>query len=181
LLLLLIVSRAIFPAINNREAKMANTSETFPQQAPNPTNPVDLKAWLSDWAFAELKAANTIATNGIRTLTVQQRQRLAEQCAHEMPADGTIGYSFRRQEAINRMKAMRRIYLRDTIRHLKHCHKLIQLALSLMTTEQKCEWAAVNEREGVNGEGATRAIERLKVLDKFEDLMPTLYPEQVSA
>ena len=38
-----------------------------------------LKNWLSDCAFAELKAANTIATNGIRILTVQQRQRLAEQ------------------------------------------------------------------------------------------------------
>jgi len=160
---------------------MANTSKTFPQQAPNPTNRVDLKAWLSDWAFAELKAANTIATNGIRTLTVQQRQRLAEQCVHEMPADGTIGYSFRRQEAINRMEVMRRIYLRDSIRHLKHCHKLIQLALGLMTTEQKCEWAAVNEQAGLIGQGETRAHERAAVLAKFDELKPTLYPEQVSA
>ena len=160
---------------------MANPLKAFPQQAPTPTNRVALKAWISDCAFAELKAANTIANNGIRTLTVQQRKQLAQQCVHEMPADGTIGYSFRRQEAINRMEAMRRIYLRDTIRHLKHCHKLIQLALSLMTTEQKCEWAAVNEQAGLIGQGETRAHERAAVLAKFEELKPCLYPAKVAA
>lgn len=139
------------------------------------------KNWLSACAFAELKAANTIATNGIRTLTVQQRQRLAEQCVHEMPADGTIGYSFRRQEAINRMEAMRRIYLRDTIRHLKHCHQLIQMTLNMMSLEQKSAWAIANECSGIVCEGATRAHERLAVLAKFEELKHTLYPEKVAA
>lgn len=149
------------------------------RQAPE-NNPA-LKAWLSDCAFAELKAGNTIATNGIRILSVQQRQRLGEQCMHEMPADGTIGYSMRRQEAISRMEAMRRIYLRDTIRHLKHCHQLIQMTLNLMNIEQKQLWAAANEKSGINGEGATRAHERLTVLAKFEELKPTLYPEKVAA
>jgi hypothetical protein len=136
-----------------------------------------LKNWLSDCAFAELKAAN----NGIRILTVQQRQRLAEQCVHEMPADGTIGYSMRRQEAINRMEAMRRIYLRDTIRHLKHSHKLIQMTLNLMSDEQKTAWAVANERSGIVGPRHTRSHERLTVLAKFEELKPTLYPEKVAA
>lgn len=147
----------------------------------NQAQNLPLKNWLSDCAFAELKAANTIATNGIRTLTVQQRQRLAEQCVHEMPADGTIGYSFRRQEAINRMESMRRIYLRDTIRHLKHSHKLIQMTLNLMSVEQKSAWAIANEGSGIVCEGATRAHERLAVLAKFEELKPTLYPEKVAA
>ena len=148
-------------------------------QTPAQNHPI--KNWLSDCAFAELKAANTIATNGIRTLTVQQRQRLAEQCVHEMPADGTIGYSARRQEVINRMEAMRRIYLRDTIRHLKHCHKLIQMTLNLMSVEQKSAWAIANEGSGIVCEGATRAHERLAVLAKFKELEPTLYPEKVAA
>lgn len=147
----------------------------------SPENKTALKAWLSDCAFAELKAANTITTNGLRILSVQQRQRLAEQCVHEMPADGTIGYAMRRQEAINRMEAMRRIYLRDTIRHLKHCHKLIQMTLNLMNIEQKQLWAAANEKSGIDGEGATRANERLAVINKFDELKPTLYPEQEPA
>ena len=151
------------------------------QTTPAAENTNALKAWLSDCAFAELKAANTIATNGIRTLTVQQRQRLAEQCVHEMPADGTIGYAMRRQEAINRMEAMRRIYLRDTIRHLRHAHKLIQMTLNLMSVEQKNAWAIANERSGIVCEGVTRAHQRLEVLAKFEELKPTLYPEQVAA
>lgn len=143
-----------------------------------PENKPALKAWLSDCAFAELKAANTIATNGLRILSLQQRQRLAEQCIHEMPADGTIGYAMRRQEAINRMEAMRRIYLRDTIRHLKHAHKLIQMTLNVMTAQQKRDWATANDRCGITGEGTTRANERLAVINKFEELKPTLYPEQ---
>lgn len=144
-------------------------------------NKTALKAWLSDCAFAELKAANTIATNGIRTLTVQQRQRLAEQCVHEMPADGTIGYSYRRQESINRMEAMRRIYLRDTIRHLKHAHKLIQMTLNLMSDQQKTAWAVANEKNGIVGPRHTRSAERMAVINKFDELKPTLYPEQESA
>jgi hypothetical protein len=144
-------------------------------------NKTALKAWLSDCAFAELKAANTIATNGIRTLTVQQRQRLAEQCVHEMPADGTIGYTYRRQESINRMEVMRRIYLRDTIRHLKHAHKLIQMTLNLMSDEQKVSWAISNEKSGIKDPEHTRSAERMAVINKFDELKPTLYPEQESA
>lgn len=165
--------------------KMQTDKFSFPgKEKKNITNLASISAtknWLSDCAFAELKAANTIATNGIRTLTVQQRQRLAEQCVHEMPADGTIGYSFRRQEAINRMEAMRRIYLRDTIRHLKHCHKLIQMTLNLMSDKQKTAWAVANERSGIVGPRHTRSHERLAVLAKFEELKPTLYPEKVAA
>lgn len=141
----------------------------------------ELKNWLSNCALAELKAGNTIATNGIRILSVQQRQRLAEACIQEMPADGTIGYSMRRQEAINRMESMRRIYLRDTIRHLKHCHKLIQMTLNLMSDQQKQAWEAANKHSGITGESTTRATDRLAVINKFDELKPTLYPEQEPA
>lgn len=136
---------------------------------------------LAATAFAELKKANAIASNGIRILNVQQRQRLAEQCVHEMPADGTIGYAMRRQEAINRMESIRRIYLRDTIRHLRHCHKLIQMTLNLMNDDQKAKWAAANEQNGIQEPKHTRSAQRLAVINEFEALKATLYPNTEAA
>ncbi|WP_213761949.1 hypothetical protein [Caballeronia sp. dw_19] len=46
---------------------------------------------------------------------------------------------------------------------LRAAHRIISNALSLMSAEQKIEWALLNERDGVAGEGTTRANERLEV------------------
>ncbi|WP_321914797.1 hypothetical protein [Paraburkholderia sp. J11-2] len=43
---------------------------------------------------------------------------------------------------------------------LEFAHKIIRNGLGLMTTGQKCDWGRLNDRDGVSGEGATRAHER---------------------
>lgn len=43
-------------------------------------------------------------------------------------------------------------------------HKIIQNALAVMTPEQKAEWGRLNARDGLEGEGITRANERLAVI-----------------
>lgn len=49
---------------------------------------------------------------------------------------------------------------------LKAAHQIIRNALAIMTTEQKVEWGRLNARDGVDGEGITRANEREAVLAK---------------
>jgi len=53
---------------------------------------------------------------------------------------------------------------RDAVTELRAAHRIINNALNLMSAEQKIEWARLNERDGVAGEGTTRANERLEVL-----------------
>ena len=53
----------------------------------------------------------------------------------------------------------------DLLRELEAAHQIIRNALNLMTTEQKAEWGRLNERDGVDGEGVTRANEREAVID----------------
>ena len=48
---------------------------------------------------------------------------------------------------------------------LAKAHQIIRNALAIMTGEQKAEWGRLNERDGVAGEGVTRAHERQAVLD----------------
>lgn len=46
-------------------------------------------------------------------------------------------------------------------------HQIIKNALNLMTPAQKAKWAKLNAQDGCDGEGATRANERLLVLDRL--------------
>lgn len=55
----------------------------------------------------------------------------------------------------------------DLIFELRCAHQIIRNALNLMTPEQKAEWARMNARDGVIGEGTTRANEREAVLARF--------------
>jgi len=56
----------------------------------------------------------------------------------------------------------------DLLAELKAAHRIIRNALNLMAMEQKIAWAAINERAGVAGEGATRANEREATIAKAE-------------
>ena len=47
---------------------------------------------------------------------------------------------------------------------LRAAHRSIRNALQIMTTPQKMEWARANARDGVEGEGVTRANEREAVI-----------------
>lgn len=64
------------------------------------------------------------------------------------------------------------------IHELEAAHRIIRNALNLMTTEQKVAWWHMNERDGVDGEGITRANEReevialAKALDEFSTPSP---------
>lgn len=58
----------------------------------------------------------------------------------------------------------------DLLAELRAAHVIIRNALNLMTTEQKANWAGMNERAGVAGEGATRAHEREAVIKRAEGL-----------
>jgi len=46
------------------------------------------------------------------------------------------------------------------LEELRAAHQIIRNALQIMTTPQKNEWARANARDGVDGDGATRAHER---------------------
>lgn len=54
----------------------------------------------------------------------------------------------------------------DLLRELQAAHQIIRNALAVMTVEQKAEWGRLNERDGVDGEGITRANEREAVIAK---------------
>lgn len=54
----------------------------------------------------------------------------------------------------------------DLLRELRAAHQIIRNALAVMTVEQKKEWGRLNERDGVDGEGITRANEREAVIAK---------------
>lgn len=50
---------------------------------------------------------------------------------------------------------------------LRLAHQIIRNALNIMTPVQKNKLARMNELDGCDGEGATRANERLLVLDRL--------------
>ncbi|WP_234775578.1 hypothetical protein [Paraburkholderia tropica] len=43
---------------------------------------------------------------------------------------------------------------------LRAAHQIIRNALSVMTIDEQIRWAEMNARDGVDGDGATRATER---------------------
>lgn len=43
---------------------------------------------------------------------------------------------------------------------LRAAHHIIRNALAIMSAEQQIAWAEVNARDGIDGDGATRAAER---------------------
>lgn len=47
-------------------------------------------------------------------------------------------------------------------------HHIIRNALAVMTAEQQIAWCEVNARDGIDGEGATRAAERQAVVGQIE-------------
>lgn len=53
---------------------------------------------------------------------------------------------------------------------LEAAHRIIRNALAVMTTEQKAEWGRLNARDGVDGEGVTRANEREAVIAKGKEV-----------
>lgn len=54
----------------------------------------------------------------------------------------------------------------ELLRELRAADKIIRNALQIMTPMQKMTWAQRNARDGVDGEGVTRANERKAVLDR---------------
>lgn len=52
----------------------------------------------------------------------------------------------------------------ELLDELRAAHQIIRNALQIMTTPQKMAWARANARDGVEGEGATRANEREAVI-----------------
>lgn len=54
----------------------------------------------------------------------------------------------------------------ELLAELQHAHRIIRNALNIMTANQKLIWAEMNAADGCDGEGTTRANERLAVLAK---------------
>jgi hypothetical protein len=54
----------------------------------------------------------------------------------------------------------------DLLLELQAAHRIIANALPLLDAGQKDSWARSNARDGVDGEGITRANERLAVLHR---------------
>jgi hypothetical protein len=54
----------------------------------------------------------------------------------------------------------------NMLMELQAAHLIIANALGIMTVDQKAEWARSNARDGIDGEGTTRANERLAVLHR---------------
>lgn len=52
----------------------------------------------------------------------------------------------------------------ELLRELQHADRIIRNALNIMSVSQKTVWAERNAHDGVDGEGVTRANERLVVL-----------------
>lgn len=56
----------------------------------------------------------------------------------------------------------------ELLAELRAAHQIIKNALAIMTVEQKQQWGCMNERDSVDGEGVTRANERLAAIQKAE-------------
>lgn len=52
----------------------------------------------------------------------------------------------------------------ELLRELQAAHLIIRNALNLMSTSQKMVWGERNARDGVDGDGITRAFEREAVI-----------------
>jgi len=52
----------------------------------------------------------------------------------------------------------------ELLTELQAAHQIIRNALAVMSTKQKLEWGRRNARDGVEGEGVTRANERAAVI-----------------
>lgn len=52
----------------------------------------------------------------------------------------------------------------DLLAELQHAHQIILNAVAVMTPEQLSAWAQENERDGCDGDGATRYHERAEVI-----------------
>jgi hypothetical protein len=65
---------------------------------------------------------------------------------------------------------------KELLSELQKAHQIIRNALGLMTPMQKAEWAKINERDGVIGEGTTRANERSAVIAKAAGSAPARKP-----
>ena len=52
----------------------------------------------------------------------------------------------------------------ELLAELEAAHRIIRNALNIMTPTQKVAWGVTNERDGVDGEGVTRANEREVVI-----------------
>jgi len=52
----------------------------------------------------------------------------------------------------------------ELLTELQAAHQIIRNALAVMSTKQKLEWGRRNARDGVEGEGVTRANEREAVI-----------------
>jgi len=55
------------------------------------------------------------------------------------------------------------------LRELEASHRIIQHALQLMNLEMRSEWSEMNAATRVDGEGATRANEREKLIARAEE------------
>lgn len=60
----------------------------------------------------------------------------------------------------------------ELLNELQLAHQVIRNATSLMTAEQKAAWGNLNERDGCDGEGITRANERLTLIVKVTGVAP---------
>lgn len=54
----------------------------------------------------------------------------------------------------------------ELLAELQAAHTIIRNALAVMTTAQKLEWGTRNARDGVDGEGITRAHERMALIGR---------------
>lgn len=54
----------------------------------------------------------------------------------------------------------------ELLRELRYAHQIIRNSLSIMTTHQKIMLAEANFRDGCEGEGVTRATERMNLINQ---------------
>lgn len=60
----------------------------------------------------------------------------------------------------------------DLLHELEAAHTIIRNALAVMTPRQKQDWGGRNYRDGVDGEGITRANEREAVIARARAAKP---------
>lgn len=56
--------------------------------------------------------------------------------------------------------------MNELLKELEAAHQIIRNALAVMTPKQKSKWGELNARDDVDGEGITRANERMAVIAK---------------
>lgn len=144
-----------------------------------------IDSWKRDFAqmaFKELKIADRILKSGLILMSQDMRAAYHQACrAVGIVDDGSIGYFATRGQLITIMEFKRRIWLRDTMRHLEIAEKAIDQLVKWFPKELQNALSESNARHGLQLSDPFGQSGRKGLIAAFAAAKPVLYPKKEAA